>query len=580
MSFITEPLVMVRIRQPLCSRTFGVAPCNAVGEKCFNTDFTCKFRTALSMTAELVQDFVMADEAHEWVDVPGAYQPGLAIPALLAAPTSSPTELNVADGDDDKASIGVRLVVQVMLKDFAHNDYLVDPYAATRSYDALSQGTYWAKWLKRNPYHQGDVMETYEGVRGDALAAMTKRVVYITKIDRTADQVKVTAKDILAKISDTNITYPPLSPGTLNLAMGVGDTSFAVINADAATDYPATSGLVRIGTEVIAYVARSGTGTVTFTGCTRAQIGTVAATHAQNDRVQRVVAYVDQRPDAILYDVLVNGGKTPVANVPLATWNAEIDQWRPEYLFTAYLTEPVLVTQLAGEVCASALTHIWTDERTGLVRLEAQRPIAAPITLTWENDIVQGSYRETEHPQQRASSFVVYYRPRSWINGIGDSTNYESGRQYIDSLSEVQYGSSSLRQLFSRWIKSDALAITLAATYVGRFRDVRRKISFQLRAADVWTGDQVRIRHYADVDIFGAPEVSLWLITKAEVIVPGAKYAFEAEDNDMVGVLWEWVDDTIPDWASATPLQKATIGYWLTDDDRDIDGNLQPFRWL
>ena len=54
------------------------------------------------------------------------------------------------------------------------------------------------------------------------------------------------------------------------------------------------------------------------------------------------------RADAILYDVLVNGGKTPVANVPLATWNAEIDQWRPEYLFTAYLTEPVLVTQLAG----------------------------------------------------------------------------------------------------------------------------------------------------------------------------------------------------------------------------------------
>lgn len=579
MTALREPLTVVRIRQPLCSRTFGTAPCNATGTQCFNTDATCKFRSALNLTAEVVLDFVARDEAHPWVDTPGAYQPALAIPALIGAPQIAPTELNVADGDQDKSSIGLRTVVTIPLADSADNDVGLDPYVASRPYDPLTQGTRWSKWLRRNPFHEGYGVEIYEGQRGDTLASMVKRTYRMTKVDRTADQVQVTAKDILSQITDTGILWPPLSPGQLDNDITAGATSLSVINATTA-DYP-SSGRIRIGNEVIAYTSRSGTARVTFSGCTRGDLNTTAAAQKRDARVQRVVSYEGVRCDVVMADILQNGGGIPSGFLPTTTWAAEVTEWRPEFLFTCHLTEPVPVDQLAGEVCASSLMHLWWDERTQTIPFEAQRPEASPITLTWENDILQGSYREMAHPEQRASQFIVYYRPRSWVSGLSDSTNYESAKQYIDAQRELQYGGKPVvRQMFSRWIDSDALAITLAGVYVGRFRDVRRKISFQLASPVVWTGDQVRITHYADVDFYGAPETGLWLITKAEPVIPGARYAYEAEDNDMVGELWAWVDDTVPVWASASPTEKATIGYWLTDDDLDQDGNPQPWRWL
>jgi hypothetical protein len=579
MTFTKEPLTVVRIRQPKCSRTFGVAPCNAAGSRCWNTDATCRFRAALDMTAEIVMDFVAKDESHEWIDAPGAYQPALAEPGLIGAPQYAPTELNVADGDDDKASIGLRAVVQIPFADYPHNDVGFDDYLSTRAYDPLTQGTRWGKWLKRNPFYEGNTVEVYEGSRGDALAEMTKRVYRMTKVDRTADQVQVTAKDILSQITDTGVRWPPLSPGELQVDITAVQTAFTVINAFEA-DYPAT-GYVRIGDELIAYTSRAGgSGTLTFSGCTRGVLNTTAATQKQASRVQRVIAYEAVRGDAIMKDIIEVGGGIPSAFVPYADWQGETTQWRAEYIFTSYVTEPTLVEDLAGELCASMLMHLWWDERLQQIRFKAQAPEPAPVALDWQADILKGSFKEIAHPEQRASRFILYYRPRSWVGSMSDSTNFQSAREYRDVLAETQYRTATPREMFSRWIQSDALAVNLAGTYVGRFRDVRRKISFSLAAPVVWTGDQVRVTHYADTDFTGAPATNLWLITKAETIIAGAAYAYEAEDNNMVGAIWEWVADTVPEWGAATPEQKATIGYWLDDDGRDLDGNPQPWRWL
>jgi hypothetical protein len=579
MTFNREPLTVVRIRQPKCSRTFGVAPCNATGAACWNTDVTCKFRAALDLTAEIVMDFVAKDESHGWVGDPLAYQPALAEPGLIGAPQYAPTELNVADGDDDKASIGLRAVVQIPLADYPHNDVSFDDYLATRSYDPMTLGTRWSKWLKRNPFYEGNTVEVYEGNRGDSLASMTKRVYRMTKVDRTADQVQVTAKDILSQITDTGVRYPPLSPGELSADISASASTIFAGGAVEA-DYPA-SGFIRIGDELIGYTGRAaGGGSVTFTGCTRGALNTTASTQRRASRVQRVVAYNDVRGDTIMRDIIEVGGGIPAAFVPFTDWQTETNEWRSEYFFTSYITEPTPVEALAGELCASMLMHLWWDERVQQIKLKAQAPEPSPVLIDWQADILKGSFKEIAHPEQRASRFILYYRPRSWVGNMRDSTNFESAREYRDVLAEVQYKTSTPREMFSRWIQTDALAVNLAGTYVGRFRDVRRKISFSLSSPIVWTGDQVRVTHYADGDFTGAPATNLWLITKAETIIAGAAYAYEAEDNNMVGNLWAWVSDTVPEWASASPTQKATIGYWLSDSDLDLDGNPQPWRWL
>ena len=576
--FLREPVVAVRLKQPLCSRTFGVAPCLATGDKCFNTTVTCKYRAALDMTATLDQWFVM-DEAHPWVDTPDAFQPALAMAALQSVDTA-PTVLNVASGSKDASPLGLRAVCQTRIRDFPWNDVGTDPYVATRPYVPDQQGSYWSKWLARNPYHVGYEIETYEGYRGDALAAMVKRQFNVEKIDAGRDGVSITSKDILRKITDTGVTAPALSPGALASPILAAATSLTIAGAVLA-DYPA-AGLIRIDSEIISYSARSGTSNITFTGLLRGLLNTVPADHSQNVRVQRVLAYENMRCDAILYDLTTVWGLIAPAKVNLAAWTAEADEWRPEFIFTAYITEPTLVDDLMGEVCLQSLLNLWWDERLQLIELRAQRPEAVVPLISDDADISAKSFSIAEKPQERASQIHVYYQPRSWTAAVADKFNYERAAVFVDVNKQIDYGGEpAVRELFCRFIKTDAIAGNLAATYLGRFADVRREITFDLTVEDTfWTGNSVKISHFLDVDFYGAPKQNLWMITSAQSIEPGARYRFTAEDNGMVGVLWAWVDDAIPEWASASAVQKATIGYWTNDNDTDLDGNPSPFRWL
>ena len=149
--FAREPLQVVEIVQPLCSRTFGTAPCLATGDKCFNSDATCKFITALDLTGEVLMRFV-APAANRSLST--GFQPSTAIPALMSVSTS-PTVLNVGAGNEDIQPLGLRAVAEVTIKDFPFNDVGYDPYLSTRAYDPLTRGSFWSKWLARNPYHVG-----------------------------------------------------------------------------------------------------------------------------------------------------------------------------------------------------------------------------------------------------------------------------------------------------------------------------------------------------------------------------------------------------------------------------------------
>lgn len=198
MTFVREPLQVVEIIQPLCSRTFGTAPCLATGDRCWNTDATCKFISALDLTASVVMRFVMPAANRV---LPSGFQPGTAIPALLAVDTA-PTVLNVGAGNDDLSPLGARAVAQVAIKDFPYNDVGFDPYLSTRAYNPVQRGSFWTKWLARNPYHVGYTLNIYDGYFGDDLSAMIKREYSIEKIDLTRSSVRITAKDILRKITD------------------------------------------------------------------------------------------------------------------------------------------------------------------------------------------------------------------------------------------------------------------------------------------------------------------------------------------------------------------------------------------
>jgi hypothetical protein len=599
MPFAARPIEMVEIIQPLCSRTFGTSPCLATGDKCWNTTKTCTYTSALDLSKSLYLRFV-GQNVYEWQDnninllaesgdtliseasspflIDYLYQPALDIPALIGYNTA-PTVLNVASGSRDKGPLGYRAVCQVNIKDFPWNDIGTDPYVSTRAYVPEEQGSFWTKWLARNPYHVGYTLNIYEGYLGDALSAMTKREYVIEKIDFGKDGVSITAKDVLRKVTDTNLTAPYLSPGELAAAITDVATELTVAGAVLA-DYPAT-GYLRINSEIIQYSERYETDSsnLYFGGLTRAQGGTTAAAHAQNDRAQRVIYYNDEPFHDVLYDLLVNWGGIPEAYIDYSAWDAEKTTYRPDYNFTAFIADPTKIDDLAGEVCLQALANVWWDERAQQIVMKAVKPEPSPYLLTDDDAIVAGSFSIREKPEERASQVHVYYIQRTPTASVTEKANYSRVAVYIDVAKQVDYGGEpQIRELYCRFIPSQAIANTLANSYLSRFSDVRREATFDLSAKDafgIWTGSVVTIRHFLDVDYTGAARDGEWLITSAEVARNGLTYRFTAEDNEKGGVLWTWLD------AAGLDAEGVAQDYvWLDDDGNDLSAVPQPYRWL
>ena len=562
---------------------FGTSPCDATGTECWNTDATCKFRAALDLTDSLTLQFVKP-YANEWIDVTDAFQPSLAIPALNGY-SLAPTVLNVASGSRNKTPLGYRAVANINIADLPWNDLDTDPYRLNRPYDPATRGKFWTKWLARNPFHVGYTLRIYEGQEGDALADMIKREYIIEKIDLRRNGVTITAKDVLRRITDTNVTAPYLSPGSLSADITIGATTFQAAGAVLA-DYPAT-GYLRIGTEIMSYTGRAVVSdNVEFTGVTRGKLGSTAATHSQFDTVQRVLAYEAVPFSDIIYDLLTVWGGIDTAYITKADWDAEFTTWRATFTFTGYITKPENIDEIVGELCLQSVSNIWWDERVQKIILKAQRPDFTPATLTQDANIIAGSFAIKEKPEERVSQVWVYYNIRNWSDSPTDKTKYANSSVFIDVDKQTQYGGEiAIREITCRWINTGALANNLASTYIQRFADVRKEATFELALQDVatiWTGSSFNIEHFLDVDFSGSPRVGNWLVTSAEAVLPGGRYRFVAEDNDTAGVLWLWVDeaDYPATWADASAEQRATVGYWCDDDGNDAGGNPSPFRWL
>jgi hypothetical protein len=599
MTFAARPVEVVEIIQPLCSRVFGASPCLATGEKCWNTDQTCKYRAALDLSKSITLRFVPHD-VYEWQDnainlltesgdtliteandtflIDYYYQPALDLPALVGYSTA-PTMLNVASGSRDKGPLGYRAVCNVQIKDFPWNDVGTDPYVSTRSYVPQELGSFWTKWLARNPFHVGYTLNIYEGLIGQPLSATTRREYVIEKIDHGKDGVSITAKDVLRKVTDTALTAPYLSSGELASDISLSDTSLVIAGALLA-DYP-TTGYVRINNELIQYAERYETtdGNIYMGGLTRAVGGTTAADHKTNNRVQRVLQYSDRAFHEIIYDLFVNWGGISDRYIDLDEWTNEKTTYRPDYNFSTFITEPTRIDDLAGEVCLQAISNVWWDEREQQIKLKAVRPEPAPYLITDDDAIVAGSLSFREKPEERASQAHVYYLQRNPITSVTEKTNYNRVSVFIDVGKQIQYGGEpQIRELFCRFIATQAIANALSQNYLARFSDVRREVTFDLSAKDavgLWTGSVVTIRHFLDVDFTGAARDGEWLITSAEVARNGLTYRFTAEDNEKGGELWSWLDDAGDD-LNGDPQPYV----WLDDSGNDDLATPQPYRWL
>lgn len=572
--FAREPLQVVEIIQPLCSREFGVAPCMATGTPCYKTDASCKSIEALDLTDQIAIRFV-EPAANRYIPVAGAFQPSTAIPLLRDVKTA-PTVLNVAAGDANISPMGGRAVVNITIADAPHNDVGIDPHIDARDHDPNTRGTFWSKWLARNPFHTGVTVNHYDGYFGDALTEMVRREYSMERVARTMDLVRVTAKDILHLITDTDIMDPALSPGVLALDIGAEASSLLVAGADL-DDYPAP-GRLRIGSEVIGYTTTALTGgdSIEFSGLTRGDLKTTVSDHSQNAHVQWVLSYEDELYVDILHDLIITRSPIPDDYANKAAWDAEGLEWRQLYRFTAHITQPTRKTVLISELCQQSISNIWWDERLRLIQHRALRPNFFPDTITERGDIIAGSLRMDEVAKDRVTQVYVYFGLRNPTLPLEDPKSYLFAEAITDVDKQRQYGTPAIKEIFCRWVPSGVLALSLGGAYMSRFRDVRRHVHFDLTSKDIarfWTGDAANLIHFMDTDMDGLSRAGQWLITSAEVADQGGTYRYTAEDNESAGLLWELVADDDP-----RPVTE--IGCWVDKDGTDGAGIEIPFRWI
>lgn len=449
-----ETVLIFELDQPLCTRTYASAPCTAVlgttgAHKCYNTFKTCQDTDNYS-ASPLTLRFGRAQE--------DLLQYGPIIPSIISA-MLTPGTINLGSMDRGMSSLGAREVLTITFGDHLHSDHQVDKYRLERLTGAASdpstpfqpytRGTFWTKWMARNPYHTNFRCRVYFGEIGQALEDMEVRHFVVSRITISGGVVTLTAKDLLSLVEARKAVAPFASKGELSAGLTIGGGSFTVLPAGIGNLDYAASGYVCISSEIIQYT-RSGD---TFTVVMRGALGTDADTHDDEDLVQQVLVYSAQQAHDILYDLFTTYGGVPGADIPFAEeWEVE-GSYLPQ-LYTGRIAKPTPINELAGEICEQAGFTLWGDPVTGQIRLKALIASDVEHTITDNEWILDGTLKVGRDDNKRASQVWVYYAQKDPTAELDDRANYHS-RVVIADLSaesDNEYGQSSIKEIFSRWI--------------------------------------------------------------------------------------------------------------------------------
>jgi len=515
-----ETVTLVEIDQPFCQETYSVSPCVAAlgttgTKKCYNTRFTCQDAPNYN-PADKVLKFAFAQE--------GLKQYGLVIPSLRRVNTS-PLRVNIGAMDPDMGAFGERETVTLTFNDHKHSDLVVDQYRTERpnahnqvgieGFDPYEQGTFWAKFLVRNPYHEGYAVRIREGRMGDFETDLRVRHYVIDKIDGPSKgRVTIHLKDLFSLIEERKAQAPVANTGELDANITAAAGSLTLSPAGIGDTEYAASGRVAIGGEIMDFTRVADVLTLTARGV----LNTPAESHDAEDKVQEVLEFAGQRPDTIIKDLLTKFTKITLANIPVADWTAEVDNFLPT-LYTAVIAEPTPVLDLIAELAEQVGFTLWPDVETNLIRLKSIGNNIVPV-LTVDDDtwVMADTLTIQRDPDQRVSRVQVFYGQINPLEDLEDEKNYRSRVEArdVDAESPDQYGTKSIRKVFSRWIAQfgRTTATTLSDLILNLFRDPPFRTSFELdiqRAGQLVIADPFTLTTRDVLDDLGAEALNTYL---------------------------------------------------------------------
>ena len=484
-----EPVTLIEIDQPLCSLTYGNSPCSAqLGvtetKKCYNTRFTCQDPENYD-PGLLTLKFSFPQE-----NIPKHY--GYA-QSSLARISTSPLRVNIGSMDPDASPFGERETVRLEFTDHLHSDLEVDPYrterpdahgqTAVEGFQPYDQGTFWGKWMARNPFHEGYPVRIKEGKIGDGDSSLRTRHYLIDKIDGPNNgKITIHCKDLFSLIEERKSEAPVANTGELDAGITAVSGSLVLSPSGIGDDEYSNSGHIAVGNEIMEFTRPTGSDTLTLV--TRGDLNTTASNHDAEDQVQEVLVYDAQRVDAIISDLLTTFTEITADHIPSSEWSVEAANNLPT-LYTAHIAKPTPVIDLIAELAEQVGFTLWPDIETDLINLKAVGVNIVPV-LTVDDDsrILADSITIERDPDLRVSRAQVYFGLINPLEDLEDEANYRSFVEVRDVNAEedAQYGTKSIRKVFSRWIPATGrtTATTIATLILNLFRDPPFRATFDL----------------------------------------------------------------------------------------------------
>ena len=560
------PVTLVEIDIDTCANVFSNSPCtatlNGAGLQCFNTFSTCQDTANYSKTVKTLRFCE---------DVAGLPVDFGAIPSVKSV-NFDPTII------DPAKTLGIRAKTTITFTDHPYTDSTTDPYVASRFYDPLENGTYWAKFIARNPNYEGRPLRVTVGYFDDdnTFQAGPSREFVIDKIQGpdSTGKVQLIAKDVLFLAEDKKAKLPKASAGKLSAAIDDLVGSFSVGAGDgAAYDL---AGTVRIDKELMSFT-RSGD----VFAVSRKSFGSGAQEHDADATVQQCLEYTDVNVIDIVRDLLLKAG-IDSAFIPYAEWETERDDWLLFNEYSRVISKPTGVSQLLNEICEQSLISIWWDERVQEIKLKSMSPpldISTIPTLTDNASFIKGSLQITRLTEQRITQLWLYSELKNQADDNKKQENYQQVDITVDAKSEDanSLGDVKERIILGTWLTGvgDAVKLDMSIKTINKFKKTPIKATFSCDAkdGDVWTGDIIFIETDKIQDIFGQPTTLIMMVTKARESQAGTKIVYEASTAfDYADRIGRWTEETAPDYTSATDAERVTLGFWTDDNGKNPDG--------
>lgn len=483
-------LTFVEIDIWFCSLTFGESPCTATGDnKCFNTrnrSHDCQDPANYTPAVKTVRFAIDCGFLPSYID---------AFPNLISA------EMTPAKVDPGE-SLGQRATLSCKFKNHRHGDVGFDKYIGTRDYIASENGTFWGKFIARNPYLYRRPIRLIQGVLGQAIEEMDTYHFVIEKVDGVDSDgvVTISAVDFMRFFDGDNAQVPQLSNGRLSADIDDVETSATLTPTGiGAAEYP-SSGTISIGEELCTFT-RSGD----VLTLVRAAHGSEAKEHKQDETVQLCYSQTGQNEATILEDLIVNYTDLDASYIDSTAWQTEVTE-NSNLLYTGLIPKPTPVVKIINEFIQHAGLVVYPDLQNKKINLTVIRPVSSGAIIFDDDNTFPGM--QVTDTGKRFSQIWTYFNIKNKMESLDKDTNYYTIKATFDD--DNPYETDNIKKLFSRWLPGTALsaATTINNRFMSRYKVAPRQFSFSvLRGNGLKLGQAINVTSWVLEDAFGNQEV-------------------------------------------------------------------------